>query len=127
MAKDGTNRGAKEKLTKEGIKRAVELKKGGALDKDIAAALCVTPSTFSTWLNNPKSDNQKELAKALKKAEADYKNALLEQIQNAGQKDWKALAWLLERKYPEEFGRVDRINANIQAETKNEVNIIIEE
>ena len=96
----------KPKLDKQGVATAVRLKKGGANNKDIAAALCVHERTVCKWVNEPKSENQRLLGRELKKAEADYKNALLGIIaKNAKDKDWKAAAWLLERKYPAEYSR----------------------
>ena len=100
---------SKEKCTKEAIEVAVKLKKRGALDKDIAAALLVRPDTFSKWINHPKSDNQRQLSQALKTVEAEYKASLLTIIyNNAVSRDWKAAAWLLERKYPQEYARQER-------------------
>ena len=116
--------GAKPKLSKEFVGRAVQLKKGGANNKDIAAAIGVTESTFSRWINEPKSDLQKQLQQELKKAEADYKNALLAVIAKASrERDWKAAAWLLERKYPSEYARTDRIQATVEQETKASVRV----
>lgn len=110
---------AKPKLNRELLKRAVNLKKGGANHKDIAAAIGVAEQTFSTWINHPKTDNQRELAEELKKAEADYKNALLAVIAKASrERDWKAAAWLLERKYPAEYARQDRIQAQVEQTTQ---------
>lgn len=100
---------SKEKCTKEAIETAVKLKKSGALDKDIAAALLVRPDTFSKWINHPKSENQRQLSQALKTVEAEYKSSLLTIIYNSAvKKDWKAAAWLLERKYPREYARQER-------------------
>lgn len=116
---------AKHKLTSEYVKRAIQLKKGGANHKDIAAALGVCPQTFSRWINQPKTDNQRELCEGLKKAEADYKNALLAIIaKSAETRDWKAAAWLLERKYPEEYSRVDRVTANVHQKQEAEVRCV---
>lgn len=96
----------KPKLNKEGIVTAVRLKKGGANNKDIAAALGIHERTFYKWINDPKSENQRQLGQELKRAEADYKNALLAIIaKSAKERDWKAAAWLLERKYPQEYSR----------------------
>lgn len=95
---------AKEKCTQEVIEQAVKLKKQGALDKDIASCVGVTAATFSLWLNSPKTDSQSKLSKAIKKADSDYRNALQSIILKAGaEKDWKAAAWLLERKHPMEY------------------------
>lgn len=95
----------KPKCTQELIDRAVKLKKGGAANKDIASGLCINERTLYKWLNDPKSDKQRQLGQELKKVEADYKNVLLGIImRDAHNKDWKAAAWILERKYPEEYG-----------------------
>lgn len=115
---------AKPKLNKELLKRAVNLKKGGANHKDIAAAIGVAEQTFSTWINKPRTELQRELAEELKKAEADYKNALLAVIAKASrERDWKAAAWLLERKYPAEYSRMDRVQAEVQQTTKADVRV----
>lgn len=98
--------GRKQKLDRAALNRAVQLKKGGANNKDIAAALGIHERTFYKWINDPKSENQRQLGQELKRAEADYKNALLAIIaKSAKERDWKAAAWLLERKYPQEYSR----------------------
>ena len=116
---------AKHKLTSEYVKRAIQLKKGGANHKDIAAALGVCPQTFYRWIGEPKTELQRELRDGLKKAEADYKNALLAIIAKAAEtRDWKAAAFLLERKYPEEYSRVDRVTANVHQKQEAEVRCV---
>lgn len=115
----------RHKLTRETLETALELKKGGANHKDIAAACGVCPQTFSTWANQPKTELQRELAEGLKKAEADYKNALCAIIlRDAKKRDWKAAAWLLERKYPEEYSRRDRIQAEVNQTTDATVEVV---
>lgn len=95
---------------------AVSLKKRGAADKDIAAALLVRPETFSRWINHPVSDNQRQLSQELQKCEAAYKASLLTGIYNAGVNgSWQAFAWILERKYPQEYARQERIKADTYA------------
>ena len=116
---------AKFKLDEENLARAIKLKKGGANHKDIAHAIGVAPTTFSEWINHPKTKLQRELAEQLKKAEADYKNALQAIIlRDAKERDWKAAAWLLERKYPEEYSRVDRVTANVHQKQEAEVRCV---
>lgn len=96
----------KPKCDEELVKKAVKLKKGGATNVDIAKAIGVSESTFYRWVSTPSTEAERELSESLKKAEADYKNALQGIIAKAAQeRDWKAAAWLLERKYPEEYGR----------------------
>ena len=98
---------AAEKLTRDDIAKAVQMKKAGVLHKDIAAYIGVSEFTFSRWINSPKTGNQRQLAQALKKAEAERKAALLTMIYNAATspKTWQAAAWLLERQYPDEFAK----------------------
>lgn len=117
--------GRKPKLTPELLERAVKLKKGGANNRDICAAVGIHESTFYAWVNEPKGQAQREFSEAIKKAEADYKNALLAIIaRDAQERDWKAAAWLLERKYPEEYSRRDRVQADVT--TKGETTVRME-
>lgn len=101
----------KTKLTYEMVDRAVALKKDGLCDADIIAALGVHQSTFYRWLKEPDTKVKRALCEGLKKAESEYKRSLLVTIRNAAMSRaqyWTAAAWLLERKYPMEFGRMER-------------------
>lgn len=111
---------AKPKCTKEAIETAITLKKSGVCNRDIAAALCIHERTFYKWINEPKTDKQRQLGQALKKTEADYKASLQDLILNAARtKDWKAAAWLLERKYPQEFAKTIRQPSIEDADTED--------
>ena len=99
------------KLTEEVVDRAISLKGEGLSDADIIAALGIHTSTFYRWQAEDDTDLKHALKEGLKKAEADYKATLLNTIRSAAlakNSNWTAAAWLLERKYPDEFGRVDR-------------------
>lgn len=104
----------KTKLTYEIVDRAVELKRDGLCDADIIAALGVHPSTFYRWLKEgeeAKSGVKRALCDELKKAESEYKRTLLTTIKGAAMQRaqfWTAAAWLLERKYPMEYGKMER-------------------
>lgn len=69
---------SKEKCTEDFIANAVKLMNSGAQGKDIALALGVRASTLSTWLNHPKTDNQKKLSEAMKKAEVNRTTAMID-------------------------------------------------
>lgn len=93
------------------VEQAVALKRDGLCDADIIDALGVHKSTFYRWLANPDTKVKRALCDQLKKAEAEYKRQLLTTIRSAAlekTQHWTAAAWLLERKYPQEFGRPDR-------------------
>lgn len=108
------------KLTKVDVREAERMKRAGCYDKDIAAYIGVRVDTFSKWINSPKSDNQRQLAQVLKKAEAERKRDLLTLIFNAAASKadpkWQAAAWLLERQYPDEFGQRQRVQAEARVE-----------
>lgn len=95
------------KLQKSDIPKCVALRQRGLNDKDIAAYMGVAPETFSRWINDPKTDNQRQLSQELKKATSKAKAAMLETIMKAAgeKKTWQAAAWWLERKFPDEYAR----------------------
>lgn len=96
------------KLSKQTISEAVRLVSLGLNDKDVADYIGVAPQTFSTWRNHPKNSLQHELSEALKKADSQRKAALLSRIIGASDTSWQAAAWLLERRYPEEYAKPKR-------------------
>ena len=105
---------AKLKLTYDLIAQIVELKRDGLCDADIIAAIGVHPATFYRWLKdgeNAKTGVKRALYDKLKKAESEYKRCLLTTIKGAAESRaqfWTAAAWLLERKYPMEYGKMER-------------------
>ena len=99
------------KLTEDLIERAAALKADGLNNVDIAAALDVSESTFYRWLQKPNTKLKRAFSESLKKAEALYKKELMTTIRDAAASKasfWTAAAWLLERKYPNEFGKAER-------------------
>jgi len=105
---------AKLKLTYDLVAQIVELKRDGLCDADIIAAIGVHQATFYRWLKegeNAKTGVKRALYEELKKAEAQYKRCLLTTIKSAAESRaqyWTAAAWLLERKYPMEYGKMER-------------------
>lgn len=93
------------KCTKELIADAVAYKKSGMSNKDMCACLGISEAAFYRWLQHPKSRNQVELIESLKKAEGEFYAALRSKVIKAGDRDWKAAAWMLERTRPEEYAR----------------------
>lgn len=116
--------GPKTKLTDELIQQAAALKRRGTNNQDICSSLGIHEATFYRWIENGgKGPKGRELCEALKKAESDYKTALRVKIEKQGDKDWKAYAWLLERQFPAEYGRVDRVQAEVQQTTQARVQV----
>lgn len=99
------------KLTQELVDRAIALKRDGLSNGDIICALGIHESTFYRWIGDPKNKLQRELSEGLKQEEAAFKQTLLTTIRAAAltrNQYWTAAAWLLERKYPDEYGKADR-------------------
>lgn len=114
--------GNKSKLTKKLIQKACNLKRKGYTNTQICRACEISEESFYKWQRgedvNPLSA---ELIEGLKKAEADKQAAILAKIEAQGKEHWQALAWYAERMWPERFGRVDRIQAEVKQETKAKV------
>lgn len=110
----------KEKLTKDGIQTALRLCRAGLPDCQIAAALGVRAETFSIWRNHPKTENQIQLSKAMKKADAEREAALVTRIMRASDDTWQAAAWLLERRYPDRYAKPVRPVEDKSAERDDE-------
>ncbi len=76
-----------------------------------AHAVAVTPESISHWKlrgHQDLSDGRgnsiyARFVQALTRAEADAEAASVARIRKAGQKDWRAEAWYLERRYPERW------------------------
>lgn len=90
---------------------------GNGLTNKDACALCGIPEdTFYSWLRDAEKgtrnkDHLKQkikLAQSVKKAESAFKAYHLKNIIKSSNDDWKASAWMLERKFPKEYAKVDR-------------------
>lgn len=114
--------GNKSKLTKQLIQKACKLKKKGYTNTQICQACEISEESFYKWQRsedmNPLSA---ELIEGLKKAEAEKQAALLAKIEAHGEEHWQAVAWYMERMWPERFGKVDRLQAEVKQETKASV------
>ena len=102
--------GNKSKLTHEFIKDATKLAEGGLRNVDICKALGIHESTLYAWLKDEKNPMARELSEELEKARAKRKAFMIQTITKAAREGtWQAAAWYLERVYPQEFGRCQRL------------------
>ena len=109
MAKNGRP----TKLTPDTQSKILEALRSGCLREDAARYAGIHPDTLSTWYRAGASveaeDHLREFHREVQKTERSVKIRLLGIIQQAANEDWKAGAWYLERKFPDEFGRRDRL------------------
>ena len=91
----------------------------------------VSFSTFRSWIVKGEEESKGrffEFSEAIKRAEAEAEAKRVELILKAGKyQDWKANAWYLERKYPERWGKTDRIEANVKTEQTQKQEYYIEQ
>lgn len=78
----------------------INLVRSGSSLKDACHQAGVGYSTFFRW----KAQNP-DLSSRVKKAESDGKQWHIQNIRKHAEKDWKASAWFLERKFPREYGK----------------------
>ena len=93
------------KFTEEVCKLILEEIRNGVSMSDSASIHRVSKLTLDNWCKR-----NKDFARDLKKAESEYKREHLLNLRKASGKSWQASSWLLERKYPEEYGRRDRMD-----------------
>ena len=102
----------KPKLTYKLVEQAVVMKSHGMSNADICFALGIAEGTFYRWLREDDTKLKRALSQGLKKAEAEYKETLLQSIMSTATREknpqWTAAAWLLERKYPDEYAQTTR-------------------
>lgn len=117
----------KKKQEKEGAGRPSKLDEGliklicdsvrkGNYIETAAAAAGISKQTLYSWLKAGAREEDPlavEFLDAYKKAEAEAEAANVNMIRTWARKDWKAAAWMLERKNPDKWGRRDRITANV--------------
>jgi transposase len=74
--------------------------------REAAASLAgITASTLHNWMNE-----NSEFLEEIKRADARFERECVRDIRKAGKRprNWPARAWLLERKYPGRYGKIDR-------------------
>lgn len=97
---------------------------GGLTHNDAATLAGINRGTFYNWMKWGRDENERtegerdgvmesklpyfDFFNVINKAQPLRKMALMEQIAQAGKRSWQALAWLLERQYPEEFARKNK-------------------
>lgn len=111
------------KLTKELIQEFCKYVNNGLSVKDCCDIVGIAQATFYRWQTEAETGFKegkkelglaanlklkRELSEEIKKAETKFKAFHLNRITTASSEDWKASAWMLERKYPKEYARIDR-------------------
>ncbi len=92
--------GRKTKLTEEVVRKLEEAIAMGTPFRLAAKYAGIAESTLHDW-----RAKKPEFSEQLGQVEGRAVVTLLALIQKAAQEDWRAAAWKLEKRYPEEFGK----------------------
>ncbi len=90
---------ARKKNTPDRIKTILEVISVGGTDKDAYTVAGISAETFYEWMKQPSFSEQ------VKHARAEGKVERLRRIKGHADKDWRADAWYLERRYPDEYAQ----------------------
>ena len=94
--------GRPTKKTEERLKQIDHFSRLGLSNESIAILAGINKDTFYDWINK-----DKEFSDRVKKGKETGKAHLLNKILQ--DESWQSKAWMLERQYPDEFGRRDRV------------------
>ena len=108
--------GRPTRLTPEVQQKLIQAIATGNTRRTAAAYAGVSITTLEEWLARGKGTAPRaqtkiyaDFADAVEKAEADAVATSVALIRQASQRNWTAAAWWLERRYPQEWGRVDAL------------------
>lgn len=112
--------GRRSRLTDRLIDQFAELLSEGISQRTAHEALGIPERTFYQWLSDGRAELEElpkkrwtlrgRLAEVVNQAVAIGEISLVQVIQGATSGDWKASAWLLERRWPERYARRSRID-----------------
>lgn len=117
------------KLDEAMLNKIYDAVRDGQPVSTIHGVIGVSRPTFWAWREKAelahKLNEDNEFAKLfdiIENAKSMFVNDNLKVIKNAAQRDWKAAAWLLERRVPEHFAIKQDTNMTIQGiEVKNDI------
>ena len=127
-------RGRPSKLTPILQEKIVELISLGMPKEHVCDAVGVGETTFYRWLEkgrNAKRGKYREFWEAIQKAEKDFEARALANIQRIAREvkdeegrivdkgNWQAWAWLLERKWPDKWGRKMKLEHSGEMKIRN--------
>ena len=112
-------KGRKSKLTTELIEKISTEIENGSYQKVAARKCGVGESTFYAWMEKAEGGvggQFQELMEAVKNASAVAESRAIQTI--LADDSWQSKAWYLERRFPERWGRKDRLEAHHTGEPK---------
>lgn len=122
-----SKRGRKSKLTPEVAKRICGVLANGNYIQTACAMVNIDPSQFHRWMEKGEHQTDgeyRDFHDAVKQAEQRAELECLRQINE--DPSWQSKAWVLERRYPERWGRKDRLDSNVNSTVEVTFNTVKE-
>ena len=116
MAKGKKTGGRRTKLTPEVQEKVVSAIRAGNYAYVAAEYAGISSATFYSWLqqgNEAKRGVYREFLEAVKKAESEAEVRAVAIIQKHMEGNWQAAMTYLERKFPDRWGRKDRLRVDL--------------
>ena len=116
MAKGKKTGGRRTKLTPEVREKIVKAIRAGNYAYVAAEYAGISSATFYRWLqlgNDAKRGVYREFLEAVKKAEGEAEVRAVAIIQKHMEDNWQAAMTYLERKFPDRWGRRDRLRVDL--------------
>src|SRR5262249_49594978 len=113
--------GRPSKLTPELEAELYALLEGSSSRAASCAMLGIHVSTLKGWLKLGRRGDAGRftgLVEGVRRAEARFTVEAVRKIQRAGDDNWTALAWLLERRHPDEWGKDSRLIRDLQRQVR---------
>lgn len=98
-------------------RKIIKMLKRGAPYTTVCRACGITPTTFMNWLEKGKagfSEDYIRFYRRVCKAEAAAEMQALKDLKAHKKSDWRVSAWELERRWPENWSKVSRTEANVK-------------
>lgn len=118
--------GRPSKLTPAVAERIAKALEQGMPQETAAKLAGVEPRTFYEWMAQGRREDGRheyqQFAQAVTLARATFQESVIAEIRNAftpgehGVRDWRALAWLMERMFPEQFGQTVQVRMKVDEE-----------
>lgn len=134
--------GRPTKFNEERAEKIIRAVKAGNYIETAAALAGISKTTLYAWMKRGAAELERleaDIKAKPKKAELpflDFLNAVnmalaeaenrdIEAINAATKEDWRAAAWRLERKFPDRWGRKDRVQAEVENKGNVGLNLVI--
>lgn len=112
------------KFSEDIVKKLCAERESGISITDCADLCGVSRKTLYNWIDkgkNARSGKYRDFYERFEKANADFKKSLVDDIKK--DKTWQSSAWLLERTFPEQYGKKDKLDMRANVKSKNDLSV----